>query len=125
MAKDVKARSLELRHVLPLDLRSLSTNTNKVLSVLKLPDSEEVLWKAFDSKLRNQIRKAMKSGITVRWGHEDVLPDFYSVFLRNMRDLGTPALGIEFFKHIVRIHGEAADVLVLYQGDTPIAVLLH
>jgi len=121
MAKDVKARSLELRHVLPLNLSNLSTNTKKVLSVLELPDSEEVLWKAFDSKLRNQIRKAMKGGMSIRWGHEELLSDFYGIFLRNMRDLGTPAPGIEFFKHIVKIHGKAADVLVLYQGDIPIS----
>lgn len=115
------AKSLELRHVLPVNISKFKANQNKVLSVLKLPDSEEALWKFFNAKLRNQIRKSMKSGMSVRWGHEELLPDFYSIFLRNMRDLGTPALGINFFQHIVRFHGKAADVLVLYLGDKPVS----
>jgi len=121
VATKVKAKSLELRHVYPIDTNALKIIQNKVLSVLRLPDSEEALWKLFGAKLRNQIRKSMKSGMTVRWGHEGLVPDFYSVFIRNMRDLGTPALGIEFFKHIVRLHGNAADVLVLYKEDIPIS----
>jgi FemAB-related protein (PEP-CTERM system-associated) len=121
VATNVKAKSLELRHVLPTPMSTLDTHRNKVLSILKLPDSEEVLWKFFGAKLRNQIRKSMKSGMTVRWGHEDLVPDFYSVFLRNMRDLGTPALGMDFFNHIVKFHGKAADVLVLYKEDIPIS----
>lgn len=121
VATNVKAESLELRHVLPTHMSNLDTHRNKVLSILELPDSEEVLWKSFRAKLRNQIRKSMKSGMNVRWGHDDIIPDFYSVFIRNMRDLGTPALGVDFFRHVVKFHGKAADVLVLYKGDIPIS----
>ena len=43
--------------------------------------------------MRNQVRKAEKSGLTVAHGGEELLPEFYSVFSRNMRDLGTPVYG--------------------------------
>jgi FemAB-related protein (PEP-CTERM system-associated) len=121
VANKVRARSLELRHVLPANVNNLNTHRNKVLSVLKLSDSEENLLKLFGAKLRNQIRKSMKNGMSARWGHEDLLPDFYSVFLRNMRDLGTPSLGIDFFKNLVKFHGEAADVLVIYKENIPVS----
>ena len=121
VAKHVKARSLELRHIHPITTNLYKTSQNKVLSVLRLSHSEEELWKFLGAKLRNQIRKSTKSGITSRWGHGDLINDFYDVFARNMRDLGTPVLGIDYFRNIVKLHGNAADVLVLYKEDMPVS----
>jgi FemAB-related protein (PEP-CTERM system-associated) len=115
------AKFMELRHVLPVDATDMEISRNKVLSVLALPNSEEALWNFFSAKLRNQVRKSLKGGMNVRWGHDDLLADFHHVFSRNMRDLGTPALGIEYFRNILDFHGDAADVLILYKGSTPIS----
>src|SRR5690606_37473222 len=62
----------------------------KVAMQLALPGSPDVLWKGFKPKLRAQIRRPQKEGAIARHGGIELLDDFYAVFSRNMRDLGTP-----------------------------------
>jgi hypothetical protein len=50
------------------------------------PDSD-VQWRTFTAMLRNQIKKASKSGLQLAAGHLAQLDGFYAVFTRNMRDL--------------------------------------
>jgi len=50
------------------------------------------MWDGLDRKVRNQVRKAQKSGLTAERGGTALLDAFYAVFARNMRDLGTPLL---------------------------------
>jgi FemAB-related protein (PEP-CTERM system-associated) len=57
--------------------------------------------KAFPSKLRSQIRRPQKEGMTARVGGIELLGEFYRVFSRNMRDLGTPVYGKAFFRTIL------------------------
>jgi FemAB-related protein (PEP-CTERM system-associated) len=73
--------------------------SRKVTTLLELPAMPEELWRAFSSKLRNQIRRPMKEGLEVRFGL-DQLEAFYEVFARNMRDLGTPVLPRAWFEMI-------------------------
>ena len=92
-----------------------------------LPATSEDLWKALASSVRNQIRKGRKNGLTVCWGGEELLPDFYAVFSRNMRDLGTPVYGRALFRSIVRHFPDQAEFCVVRAGDEPaaVALLLH
>lgn len=62
----------------------------------------ETYWKGLDAKVRNQVRKAEKSGVTVKWGREERLNDFYEVFCVNMRDLGSPTHAKAFFEAVLR-----------------------
>lgn len=62
----------------------------------------DAYWKGLDAKVRNQVRKAEKSGVTVRWGREDRLDEFYDVFCVNMRDLGSPTHAKAFFAAVLR-----------------------
>ena len=59
-------------------------------------------WKSLDAKVRNQVRKAEKSGVTVVWGREELLGDFYDVFCINMRNLGSPTHARGFFEAVLR-----------------------
>lgn len=65
-------------------------------------DGAEAYWKGLDAKVRNQVRKAEKSEVTVAWGREDRLDDFYRVFCVNMRDLGSPTHAKAFFAAVLR-----------------------
>ena len=40
---------------------------------LALPKSADVLWKSFDPKVRNQVRKGEKHGFVVAWGGVELL----------------------------------------------------
>ncbi|MGH7690815.1 MAG: GNAT family N-acetyltransferase, partial [Gemmatimonadaceae bacterium] len=92
----------------------------KITVHLPLPASEEPLWKEFPSKLRSQVRRAMREGFDVRFGSAE-LPAFYQVFTRNMRALGTPVLPRRVFEQIMTAFPGVAECAVVYDGATPIA----
>jgi FemAB-related protein (PEP-CTERM system-associated) len=94
----------------------------KITVMLPLPASPEVLWeKTIKAKLRSQIRKPTKEGMTFREGAGE-LGNFYGVFARNMRDLGTPVLPIGFFETASRELGESMVFATVYaQSGTPVA----
>ncbi len=94
------ASHLELRH-LDWQHPGLTTKSHKVTMLLPLAESVADQWKLFNPKLRNQIRKAEKSGLAVVEGGIELLDGFYEVFCRNMRDLGTPVYGRNFFAHVL------------------------
>jgi len=95
----------------------LPVKTNKVTFFLDLPDNEEVLMKQFKAKLRSQIRRPSKEGMVVKSGGQELLKDFYAVFCRNMRDLGTPVYGITFFKNICFFLPENHKIVVVYTKE--------
>ncbi len=88
-----------------LELRSrenvagpLTPSYRRVAVHLSLPSSSEELWRnTLRPKLRAQIRRPAKEGMTFRCGAAE-LDGFYAVFARNMRDLGTPVLPRKFFE---------------------------
>jgi Acetyltransferase (GNAT) domain len=71
-------------------------------------DTSSALWKSYDPKVRNQVRKGEKAGLTIRWGGAELLDGFYDVFAVNMRDLGTPVYPKKLFASILRVVGAAA-----------------
>ena len=86
----------------------------KVTVMLPLPSSREVLWeKTIKAKLRSQIRRPTKEGMTFRDGPGE-LNSFYKVFARNMRDLGTPVLPRSFFEVAARELGDSIVFAAVY-----------
>jgi FemAB-related protein (PEP-CTERM system-associated) len=128
LANQLDVRHLELRHEQPVEHPALAhTLTTKVHMRLALPASADVLWKGFNAKVRNQVRKAEKLGLTVHWGALELLSAFYDVFARNMRDLGTPVYGRSLFAAILRqFPGDAEFCVVRCEGRAVAAgLLLH
>jgi len=107
------ASHVELRHLARMP-GNLPTNQHKVTMVLELAGSAEDQWKAFDSKLRNQIRKAQKSALHCTRGHLDLLDGFYEAFARNMRDLGTPVYSKDFFRNILETFPDTTAVIAVW-----------
>ena len=120
LAKQLAAGHIELRHE---ELAGLQwpDKQHKVSMRLRLPEEFDLLWKTFPAKLRSQIRRAEKEGMTFRLGRDDVLEDFYTVFSRNMRDLGTPVYGRTFFSEILRSFPESSRIGVVYLKGQPVA----
>ncbi len=97
----------------------LATSTEHCTHVLELAGDAEAQWRAFDAKLRNQIRKAQRAGFTVRWGPEHI-GAFCRVMLENMRDLGTPMRAESWFRRALEALGERAVLLVIALGNEPV-----
>jgi FemAB-related protein (PEP-CTERM system-associated) len=111
---------LELRHTRQR-FPALTPRRHKVAMHLALAASPDAQWQALDRKLRNQVRKAEKSGLETVVGGRELLDDFYAVFCRNMRDLGTPVYSKAFFNEVLRGVATDGHVFVVRQDRQPIA----
>ena len=120
VAKEVGASHIELRHQEMSDI-GLPGKQHKVSMRLELPDRFETLWKGFSSKLRSQVQRARKEGMTVQTGGQEILDDFYRLFSRNMRDLGTPVYEQDFFKTILKTFPKDACICSVRWKDRPVA----
>jgi serine/alanine adding enzyme len=111
-----KADFLDLRHRYANHLDFTRTG-NKVMMILNLIGNSDELWKGFDAKLRNQIRKASKSGLNASWSGEETVADFYEIFAANMRDLGSPVHSREFFEAIFDEFSNSAKLMLVRKGN--------
>lgn len=117
------ADSIELRHVGSPRL-GLSAKLHKVTMLLDLQNDPDALWRGLRDKVRNQVRKARKFGLTVEQGGTELLRDFYDVFAVNMRDLGTPVYGRYFFETIMDEFPEDTRIVAVRDGGTVVAAAL-
>jgi FemAB-related protein (PEP-CTERM system-associated) len=125
LADQLDVRYLELRHEHKLAHPALTHQlTSKVHMRLRLPSSAQGLWDQFTSKVRNKVRKGERQGFTIHWGSLDLLRDFYAVFSRNMRDLGTPVYSRRLFRAILTQLSDGAELCVVRSGRQPIAAAL-
>lgn len=120
LQKELNAEYTELRHTEQW-AGELPGKNSKVAMVLDLAEDAETQWRGFNAKLRNQVRKAEKSGLTARVGGEELLADFYTVFVRNMRDLGTPVYARKFFMEVLRVFPGQTRIIAVYLEEKPVA----
>jgi serine/alanine adding enzyme len=108
---------VELRHVEP-QFPARPCKRHKVSMRLGLGGQ---LWDGLDRKVRNQIRKAEKSGLVVERGGEELVGDFYTVFARNMRDLGTPVYSRRLFEEVLRTFPDRSQLHIVRLNREPVA----
>lgn len=128
LADTLDVRYLELRHEIRLEHPKLTVErTDKVHMRLALPESDQVLEKTFKSKLRSQIKKSSEYDLTIEWGGKNLLKYFYTVFARNMRDLGTPVFSQRLFEAILDEFAGDAELCIVFRNRLPIAgaIIVH
>jgi FemAB-related protein (PEP-CTERM system-associated) len=113
-------RHLEVRTETPADF-GLRVRSSKVSMRLRLPPDPDDLWAGFPSKVRSQVRRASQEPVSVQVGREDVLDSFYAVFSQNMRDVGTPVYGRQFFAAILEHLPDAAWICCVFREGRPVA----
>jgi FemAB-related protein (PEP-CTERM system-associated) len=91
--------------------------------VFPLPNDAEVLWSNMGQKVRTLIRKARKCGLEVTEG-SNFLNEFYCIYARNMRDLGTPVYSRRFFENIVNTFPERVHFILVSLDGNPIGAIL-
>lgn len=101
-----------------LNTEEAVSSASKVRMLLNLPENSEILFSSFKSKLRSQIRKAEKNGLTSSVGQDQKhLGGFYQVFARNMRDLGSPVHSKQWFEAILSTYQENIIIANVYKDD--------
>lgn len=142
LGQELKADTIELRQTEPLswltsdnfkqlgdDLElaggcAFHVRSHKARMLLKLSESSQLLMESFKSKLRSQIQKPIKEGLTARLGHVEQLEQFYRVFAINMRDLGSPAHSKRLMLNVMNTLPEKTKVAIVYKGNQPLACSL-
>ncbi|HUQ71687.1 MAG TPA: FemAB family XrtA/PEP-CTERM system-associated protein, partial [Planctomycetaceae bacterium] len=125
---ELDCRYLELRQEMSVEHAALTAaRTDKCLMRMPLPETVGALWDGLKAKVRSQVRKGQRPAYPVIWGRHELLNDFYDVFARNMRDLGTPVFGRRLFQTILDEFGADAELCVIRDGNRPIAgaLLVH
>ena len=103
------------------DIPSDELTGKKVRMVLPLPGDSEALMAGFKSKLRSQIRKAEKNGLTfVMANNQTQIDDFYQIFAINMRKLGSPVHSKEWFEHLFKHYSQHIVLSVVYSDKVPV-----
>jgi len=114
-----RVKLLELRNTVPLDT-TLPASHRKITVILDLAATAAEMFKRLTPKLRSQIRRPQKEGITVAFGKEH-LESFFAVFARHMRDLGTPTQSLTFFREVVEQFPDDCCIGCAYHEGRPVA----
>ena len=118
-ASGLRASHVEYRDDIPRN--GMPVRTEKANMILRLPETTDALLQGFGSKLRSQIRRARRERPTIHFGHDEFLDDFYKVFSRNMRDLGTPVYSKNLFRNILHCFPERSRIVVVRLAGKPVA----
>jgi serine/alanine adding enzyme len=94
---------------------------DKASLLLDLPADFAALSKQLGSKLRSQVKRADRESPSVRIGSAELLDDFYGVFCRNLRDLGTPVYPRRFFAKILERFPRECLLVVIDRAGQPAA----
>jgi FemAB-related protein (PEP-CTERM system-associated) len=123
IAKDVRARYLQLRYRGQYRLE-LPAAEHKVSTVRSVSRDTEGMWKSLNSNNRRKVNKAAKSGLSAKAEGAQALDDFYELYARNMRDLGTPVYAKRFFSEVLRAFPQHSEIVMVRLGEEPVAAAL-
>ncbi len=101
--------------------RSPEIFSGKVGLQLHLSGSQNSVFHQFKSKLRSQIKKSEKSGLSWKIGKKELIDPFYRVFSRNMRDLGSPVHAKKFFETVFDHFYQESFLCVVFYKTRPVA----
>ncbi|MBN1271422.1 MAG: FemAB family PEP-CTERM system-associated protein [Candidatus Aminicenantes bacterium] len=122
LAREQKLRFLEIRS-LDVKIEEFPADVHSVNYFLELREGESQVWKHLHPNKRNKIRKALRYGLTNDRGR-NYLDQFYWIFARNMRRLGTPPYPLKFFQTILDEYEGESDIIVTKKGKAVISAML-
>lgn len=123
-AREQGAKAIELRPISPMRSVAAGAFAERVDLHLALAGDEETQWRALPATVRNQCRKAERSGLALLAGDSDPIAAFYEPFCTNMRDLGSPVHAERFFRAMARAFGDRMRTIVTTDGARSIGGLV-
>lgn len=132
IAKEKNVDYLEIRSIIDIE-GDFEKNDQYYTLILKLENDSELVWNKLNRKVRNAVRKGIKSNLEFEIGKSNH-KDFYEIYSKNMRDLGTPVHKYSFFRNLLLEFPEEtkiatvkyenkiiASIFLLYFKDTVIS----
>ena len=72
------------------------------------------LLSTYSSDHRNHIRKSLRKGFSIKFGHLDLLDDAYEALARSMHELGSPYHNKSYLRTMAQSLGNALEFAVVY-----------
>ena len=85
-------------------------------------DSEEN-FKAIPRKQRRMIRQGIKAGLISKIGRREHLKDFYNIYAKSLKNLGTPVFPFRYFENIMNIFPETF-ILSVWKDNMMVAGIM-
>ena len=85
-----------------------------------LPDPSQLIG-AYSSDHRNHIRKALKKGFSIKFGHLDLLGDVYEALAQSMHELGSPYHNKNYLRSMAESLGSTLEFAVMYDARGELA----
>lgn len=102
----------------------LASASPSLIARTDLRESAEAAWAALKSRLRNEIRRGERSGLSPASGRGE-LAGFYDVLGENMHRKGSPMYGLPFFRALLaRLAGRCDLVTLRLAGRTVAAAFV-
>jgi len=114
---DLGASYVEMRCCAPCSATAnLPVNNQYIAAVYEIPGGSDEAWLRMNKNRRKKVRKAQNNGLTAEICEPGQATEaFYRLYVRNMRDLGTPAHSARFFEQVV----------IAYPNGTRVALVRH
>ena len=84
------------------------------------PDPDQ-LMSTYSSDHRNHIRKSLRKGFTIKFGHLDLLDDAYDGLSQSMHELGSPYHNKNYLRAMAETLGEALEFALMYSARGELA----
>jgi FemAB-related protein (PEP-CTERM system-associated) len=84
--------------------------------LVDLEADHETIVTGFSSNHRNHIRKSQKKGLSIRFGHLELLDDTYAGLARSMHEMGTPYHSKEYLEEMGKSLGDTLEFSVVYDS---------
>ncbi len=123
LAEEVKAEYVSIRFKEgaspPPD--NWQQSPNYFTYLIDLPPNSDELLKTFSSDHRNHVRKSLKKGFQIRFGHLDLLDDAYEALAKSMHELGSPYHSKNYLRKMAELLGNTLEFVVLYNAQGKIS----
>lgn len=81
---------------------------------LALSADTDSMLASYSSDHRNHVRKSLKKGFSIRFGHLDILDDAYETLARSMHELGSPYHAKAYLRRMAEALGDRLEFAVAY-----------
>ncbi|MBA4368872.1 MAG: hypothetical protein C0403_14690 [Desulfobacterium sp.] len=117
-----KAKYIVLRHLNEFDSFSLpggwhNDNSYAIYHIPLESDPDHFFKNHLRKRVRKQLIKSEGYRFYIKFGKHDLLPDFWHVISRSMRELGSPYHSFAYLDTLLTMFQESANIAVLYDDN--------
>jgi FemAB-related protein (PEP-CTERM system-associated) len=113
LAQEKNVQFLELRNLHPSETLSLRTKDLYVTFTQELTDDPKKNFSSIPRKTRAECRHGIKNGLEFKI-NEIGVDDFYKVYSRSVRDLGTPVFSKRLFSNGIQEFGDNCKIISVH-----------